>query len=48
MDKLSKLLVIGGTGFIGYHIIRFAKKGILELQSISLNNPKKKRYLKKS
>ena len=29
--KMKKLLVIGGTGFIGYHIIKEAKKRDLKL-----------------
>ena len=47
MDKLNNLLVIGGTGFIGYHIIKSAKKKGFRITSISLNKPKKIRYLKK-
>lgn len=43
---MKKLLVIGGTGFIGYHIIKEAKKKGFKITSISLNKPKKKRYLK--
>ena len=43
---MRKILVIGGTGFIGYHIIMEAKKRKWDITSISLNKPKKKRYHK--
>ena len=43
---MRKILVIGGTGFIGYHIITEAKKRKWDITSISLNKPKKKRYHK--
>ena len=43
---MTKILVIGGTGFIGYHIITEAKKRKWEITSISLSKPKKKRYHK--
>ena len=28
LDHMKRLLVVGGTGFIGYHIIKEAKKKI--------------------
>ena len=40
------LLVIGGTGFIGYHLLRAAKKKNWKISSISLNKPKKHRYVR--
>ena len=43
----KKLLIIGGTGFIGYHL---AKKCLLKnysITSLSYNKPKKKRFLNK-
>lgn len=43
----KKILIVGGTGFLGYH---FAKKCISKgwsVTSISTNQPKKKRYLAK-
>ena len=48
---MKNLLVIGGTGFIGYHVIKEAKKRGFRVYSISLNLPKKKfhkgvKYLK--
>ena len=47
MKKRKKVLIVGGTGFIGYH---FAKKCLskkYEVTSISRNRPKKIRRLKK-
>ena len=43
---MKKLLVVGGTGFIGYHIIKEAKKRNFKVSSISKNKPKITRYLK--
>ncbi len=43
---MKKLLVVGGTGFIGYHIIKEAKKRKWKITSISLRDPKKKRFHK--
>ena len=43
---MKNLLVIGGTGFIGYHVIKEAKKRGFRVYSISLNLPKKKRLHK--
>lgn len=44
MGKVKKILVIGGTGFIGYHVISEALKRNWKVTSISLYKPKKKRY----
>ena len=47
MKSKKKILIIGGTGFIGYHL---AKKAIIKnwkVSSISSNKVKKKRNLKK-
>ena len=47
MKKKKKILIVGGTGFIGYHL---AKKCLIkgwEVTSISSKAPKKIRYLKK-
>ena len=43
---MKRLLVVGGTGFIGYHIIKEAKKRKWNVTSISLGKPKKKRFHK--
>lgn len=42
-----KLLVAGGTGFIGYHLAKKALKRGWNVTSISSKKPKKKRFLKK-
>jgi len=39
------LLVIGGTGFIGFHLVLKAKKRGWKVTSISLNPPKRNRYV---
>ena len=39
---MKKILVIGGTGFIGYHIIKEAKKKIIPFIASHLKTPKKK------
>ena len=41
---MKKILVIGGTGFIGYHCLKNASKLNASLFSISLKNPKKFNY----
>ena len=47
MKVNKKILIIGGTGFIGYHLAKKSlKKGWL-VTSISSNKPKQKRYLPK-
>lgn len=43
---MRNILVIGGTGFIGYHIVKEAKKRKWNVTSISLNKPKIKRFQK--
>jgi len=43
---MKKILVVGGTGFIGYHVIERAKKKNWKIYSVSLNKPKKNRYHK--
>ena len=45
MKNKKNILIVGGTGFIGYHLAkRFLKKG-WNVASISSTKPKKKRYL---
>ena len=44
---MRKILVIGGTGFIGYHIIKEAKKEIILFIVYHLKTRKKKDYIKK-
>ena len=43
----KKILIVGGTGFVGYHLAKEAVKKGFEVSSLSKNNPVKKRYLKK-
>ena len=43
---MKNLLIVGGTGFIGYHLLKEAQKRKYKVTSISLNRPKKLRYLK--
>ena len=40
--KMKRLLVVGGTGFLGYHIISKAKKKNLQLLASLKKNQKKK------
>lgn len=44
-NKKKKLLIIGGTGFLGYHLSRVCLKKF-KISSISLSKPKKKTKLK--
>ena len=43
---MRRILVIGGTGFIGFHVVKEAKKRGFDTYSISLNSPKKNRFIK--
>lgn len=42
----GKVLITGGTGFIGYHLSKEFLKRNYKVTSISLTKPKKKRYLR--
>ena len=44
---MKKILVIGGTGFIGFHVIKRALKAKWKVTSISLTKPNKNRRQKK-
>ena len=44
---MKKILIIGGTGFIGYHLANKALKKKWQVTSISTNRPKKIRKLNK-
>ncbi len=44
---MKKILIIGGTGFIGYHVAHRALKKNWEVTSLSTNRPKKNRKLNK-
>ena len=41
----THLLVVGGTGFIGYHLVLYSKNKGWQVTSVSLNPPKKNRYV---
>ena len=45
--KNSSILVVGGTGFIGYHLAKKSLAKGWQVTSISSNPPKKIRYLSK-
>ena len=47
MKYLKEILIIGGTGFIGYHLAKKSLKKGWKVTSISSNPPKKIRYLPK-
>ena len=47
MTKDNKILIVGGTGFIGYHLAKKCLKKGWKVTSISSKFPKKIRYLKK-
>ena len=43
----KKILILGGTGFIGYHLAKEALRRGFQVSSVSKNKPLRKRYLKK-
>ena len=45
MSSKKKILIIGGTGFIGYHLAKKSLKKEWNVTSISTSRPKKIRYL---
>ena len=45
MAKMTQLLVIGGTGFIGHHLLRLAVKKKWIVTSLSLTLPKTERHV---
>ena len=47
MKLKKKILIIGGTGFIGYHLARRSLQKEWKVTSISTKLPKRVRYLKK-
>ena len=47
MKNRKKILVVGGTGFLGYHLIKDVLKKGWQVTSISTNKPKKIRRLEK-
>lgn len=47
MNFKNNILIVGGTGFIGYHLAKRALERSWKVTSISTKPPKKIRYLKK-
>jgi len=47
LNSQKKILIVGGTGFIGYHLAKKSLKKGWQVTSISSNPPKKIRYLSK-
>ncbi len=47
MKKKINILVVGGTGFIGYHLIKRCVKKSWNVTSISAHKPKPHRFVKK-
>ena len=47
VKKKDKILIVGGTGFIGYHLAKRCLEKDWKVTSISLNLAKKSRYLPK-
>ena len=43
----KRILIIGGTGFIGYHLAKKCLKKNFLVTSLSFRKPKKEKYLKK-
>ena len=46
MNK-KNILIVGGTGFVGYHLAKSCLKKNWKVTSISIKKPKKIRYLPK-
>ena len=42
----NKIIIVGGTGFLGFHLAKYYLKNNWQVLSISRKNPKKIRYLK--
>jgi len=47
LKKIQKILIVGGTGFIGYHFTKKCLSKKFEVTSISRNRPKKTRRINK-
>ena len=47
MSLKNNILIVGGTGFIGYHLAKKTLKKGWQVTSISTKPPKKARYLPK-
>ena len=47
LNKKNKILVVGGTGFIGFNILKYFLKKKFIVYSLSKNKPQTKRNIKK-
>ena len=47
LNKKKSILIVGGTGFIGYHLAKTALKKNFQITSLSSKKPKKFRKLPK-
>lgn len=47
VKKKRKILIVGGTGFIGFNLAAFLKKKKFEIIIVSEHKPKKKKIFKK-
>ena len=47
MNSKNNILIVGGTGFIGYHLAKKSLKKGWKVTSVSSKPPKKIRYLSK-
>ncbi len=47
MKKKNLILIVGGTGFIGYHLSNFLIKKNFKIVVVSKNSPQKKKFIKK-
>jgi len=47
LSHKNNILIVGGTGFIGYHLAKKSLKKGWQVTSISSRLPRKKRYLAK-
>ena len=43
--NVPRILVIGGTGFIGYHLLKSVQQKGWEITSVSLNPPLDERFV---
>ena len=47
LNEKKKILIVGGTGFIGYHLAKICLKKKFLVTSLSFRKVKNERYLKK-
>ena len=44
----KKILIIGGTGFLGFHLCKYFLRKKMMVSSVSISKPKKKKEIKKN